>query len=740
MDVQVPPTVSLKLRDAVYTDALDDLELRPAALADLERRGLSRDQALEAGYRSIPRRGMESRDLVGHLVRRYGEEVVRAVPGFTDKNRRLTMPTAFGRRDGYLIPYRDAEGRITGCQVRFADTGYRSLRGSHHADLFHLAGVAEAGGDLYVTEGATKANVAAALAGLAVVAVPGLGLQSVHVAAIARLAAGRVIVALDQEANPNTAHARDRWIHELARAGLSVALAVWEGADCGGPKGIDDLVLVGGRPRIRPVHFPPAEISRPRHPRPVAEPGSLAPGGSQADAQVTTERAISEFLSRRKGGEALLVATPPGTGKTLAAGRELCGPGWGARVVVGTERLAREIADRFGFHVIRGRNADNCARIPAVHALAEAGHPVEKLACGSEEKPRCPHRVACVYYRQFKQSGVWIGAAEQLFNVRFVELSRVVVVDDADLGRSLIERVRISREAIFAAREHPAMVGRRPLRRVLDLVAHALIELERPALGMGAWDELARSAARHGEDLPALIAALPKQPTLPDPEALGPLEPDDVHAVPPRTLLRLAEARREELAAFRRGEPFNSRIRIDPHGVDVRRVRAHVARPRGWPPIADAALLVLDATPVEPLVQHLLSLHRRRPDVRAPVRLPEPVCVAQYATSPRGHTSLRDDRQLAALLDEVQAERRRMPVERPEDEGAVGFVPSRRRSPLSDSCRLRCCTSATCADRMRWRGCTASSSPAAPCPPAGRSISSPKWCITPSRGSRARWC
>ena len=671
-----PRAVAMPLadRDAVYRDLLDLLPLQPAALADLTRRGLSADAAREAGYRSIPHRGQQNQNLIRELTRRHGEKSLAICPGFTDKNGRRTFWTAYGNRDGYVIPYIDEEDRITGLQVRLFHGGYRTLRGTSLEFVYHVSGYVGADRDLYVTEGATKANVATALAGLPVFAVAGQSLKDTHVQAITRLEPARVIVALDQEGNANTARARERWASALAGAGLPVFVAVWEGADVGGPKGIDDLLHQGGRPRLRPVGAAPSGIGRARVLRPASEPGPVADGSTIEAARAATTKAVSTFIQERPRGRALLVATPPGTGKTTAVGAALKRRRFGARIVVGTERLAKELATAFDYHLIQGRNPQNCTRIPVVDALGARGNLVAKLACGTIEEPRCPDRGICPYWKQFDVPAAWVGAAEQIFNPHFLRGGTLLVVDDADPLRSLIERLMIAAADIDRAIAHPALAGRRDARHVLQVIRHALIDTEGTIAGPDAWDRLARSAAQGGQDLATLVGRLPKNPTMPQPTSSGPLHVEDVDRVPPQTLLRLFAALRDELHQFRSGEPFNSRIRISRDGVEIRWLREHV-RPRNRPPtVADMAVLVLDATPVDPLVDHLTGLHHRLPDVAVRIRLPDNVTVVQYAGSTNGHTVLRDDARRDALLREVQAERDAYPVERPEHEGAVGFL------------------------------------------------------------------
>lgn len=665
---------SVAARDPIYRLAIELLPLRKTMITELRRRGLD-GAAIQAGrYRSIPYRGEQNREVIRQLVDRFGEARVRATPGFTDRNGCLTMWTAVGSRDGMVIPYIDVTGQITGLQARFNDGRYLSPRGARLAEMYHVAGVPTPEDDLFLTEGGLKAHVAATLSGAAVFGVAGQGLQLSHIEAIRRMKPRRVIVALDQEDNANTDRARERWIERLGEAGLSVFVAIWEGNDLGGPKGLDDLFAAGGAPRIRPVATPPRGLTEPRTPQPTLAASPIPSGVTLAEARVRTVDAIERFTRRRPRGQALLVATPPGTGKTTAHGVALKDHRFAVRVVVGTDVLVSEIADAFGYTPIRGRRKANCQRMDVVSALGKAGLPIERFACGTEPEPRCPHRESCVYLAQFERAGVWIGTSEQLFNMRFIRGSGLVVVDDADLGRSLVERVRVAQGAIQAAIDHPGMQRRRPAHAVLRLLAHALVDLDSPLGGIGFWDHLARTARRYGEDLAAVIRSLPRTPSLPTPSDAGPVTVADIEAAPPQTILRLLLALREELPAFQAGHAFNSRLRADGAGIDIWRARPPVSPPRGSPPINDAALLVLDATPVKVLVDHLTRSHRRQPDVHMNVRLPEAVKVVQYTGATRGHGALMTPAGRRELLAEIAQERDAHPVGRPEAEAAVGFL------------------------------------------------------------------
>ncbi|MBI4302170.1 MAG: hypothetical protein HY664_06160 [Chloroflexi bacterium] len=689
---QTTPQPALKLpldtRHVIYSTALDLLPLRTEALQDLTARGLSHEAVIAAGYRSLPRRAGEHREFIRRLVDRFGEQTLRQCPGFTDKNGRLTFWTAFPDRDGYVVAYRREDGKITGIQAKVLGAKYLTARGTSLKEVYHVVGSPKPGEDLYATEGATKAIVASYLGGIAAFAVAGQSLAEEHIDAIKSLHPGRVIVALDQEENLNTDRARERWYRALSDAGLDVRVAVWEGQDVGGPKGLDDLIQEGSKPCLRRIYFVPAEIGQPRRPRASREAGPVEQGQSLEQVRALTRRSIEDFLvhHRRNRGKALLISTSPGSGKTRAVADALQNSS-AARILVGTRRLATELSEQFGYTLISGRNQDNCQRIDVVDALSEAGHDVGKLACGTASKPRCPFRSSCTYCGQFRSAGTRVGAAEQLFNPKFLEGGNIVVVDDADLSRTLVERHHLSVEVLERSVEQ--LRGRRWLaaRRLLSVVQHAIVDTPRqqsgrrgPAvMGPPLWDHLAKTARRYGEELQALIEALPRNRLLPQPQSnqAGVLAVEDVKAVPPAAVMRLMEALMEELPAFLSREDFNSRIRLDTRGIDICKLRELPNDTPGGFQFADIPVLLLDATPIDVFMNYLTRFHDRLPDVRASVRLPDNVTVVQYASSSNGHAVLREQWGVERVAAEIVAERRRFPALHPEQEAAICFVSQR---------------------------------------------------------------
>lgn len=676
-DVTPRPQLAAELAGAIYAQALALLTLRPEALHDLTRRGLSPAAASALGYRSIPHRGNEHQTFIATLVSTFGESVLRQCPGFTDKNGRITFWTAVTDRDGYVVPYRDARGQIRGLQLRLLGGRYRTATGTRLDTVYHLAGPPHSA-DLYLTEGATKANVAHALGDITVFAVAGQSLKRTHVEAIKRLAPRRVIVALDEEENPRTDQARERWLRMLGDAGLSAYRAVWEGADVGGPKGIDDLLQAGRRPRIRAVPVPLAALGNPRRPYPVDQPGPVDRGGTLAAARRETARAIDQFVAAGSAhaGKARLIASAPGTGKSTALAQAFQRHRSAARVLVGTKHLAAELAAEHGYVLVTGRSAENCERFDVVQRLGEAGHDVERLACGTPAEPHCPVRAACRYWAQFQQPGPRVAATEQLFNPPFLAGGSILALDDAELARSLVNRCSVPADVITRALDQLVHQRREPVRAVLQLLLHAITDAPAQSLiGPAVWDQLATTAARYSCDLVAVLNALPATLTLPEPDrgAHGDLTAAAVDAAPPATILQILNALRAELSSFQSGEDFNSGLRLSARGIEAWTLREPVSDRQGVPLLPRMALLVLDATPVDALVAHVMRDHERLPDVRATVQLPANVTVVQYAASSNGHTVLAADERLQVVIAEIEDERTRHPVADPRDEAVVVF-------------------------------------------------------------------
>lgn len=224
-------TLHIDVRHAIFSALIDRLPLRDEAILDLTSRGLPLWAAEKHGFRSLPRRGGEQTKIRDSLAREFGEDVLRRCPGLHDKNGRMgIVTTATG--DGYFVPFRDEEGRITGLQIKYVGGKYKSPFGSVLSEVYCIAGPVKPGCALWLTEGGTKAIVSAHLRpDLVFFGVAGQSLQSSHVQVIQRIEPSRVVVALDRECNAGTVAARRRWLDRLqAETTLPIYDAIWEGA------------------------------------------------------------------------------------------------------------------------------------------------------------------------------------------------------------------------------------------------------------------------------------------------------------------------------------------------------------------------------------------------------------------------------------------------------------------------------------------------------------------------------
>lgn len=670
----------------MYRFAFAKLGLRPNAVADLVRRELSLEAIERHGFKSLPQRGAEHVNFIRRMREQFSDDLLRRVPGFFDKNGRLGFRTASATRDGYVVPYVDELGRITGFQVRqlgtFSGAKYLTPYGARLDGVYIIAGAAEAGCTIYLTEGGLKAIVAHELGGYVVFAVAGQSLSGAHVDVLLRLSPAKVVVALDREANPNTERARVKWLKTLKHAGLNAVEAIWEGDDVGGAKGLDDLLHTVGAPRERLRAFPPSEMGERRTVVDTVEPGFIHTGITLRTARAQLAEEIEAFLkgSRRTPRGRLIRATP-GVGKTKTVANALARTGTAARIVVGTSDLAAEMAAEHGYYQVHGRNSDNCDRHDVVVALGEAGHEVEQAACGTPSEPRCPFRRECMYYRQFDRLGTWVGTTEQLFNARFLKAKAPVVVDDGELARSLIARGRVSREALARVTHQLHGAQHSAVLELVRILEHAITDVPSYAgqlgsiFGSNAWDHLARTARRYDRSIIELIGLIDNRVSLPSPavDESGWVTAATVAEVPPRHLRTLIAVLKREAADFAWGDEFNSRLRIGPDGIDVWQLRDPILDGDEEAILAQRPVLVLDATPIEPLVDHLLAMHHRLPDLDITVPIPDSVTVVQYATSTGGHTVLRDDGRRARTFAEVAAERELYPVSDPTREGIVLF-------------------------------------------------------------------
>ena len=241
--VKQTPKAAPGVLDRTYRVLLTELQLSETHRENLHCRGLSDAEIEGLRYRSLPANGRH--ELIIRLVGKLA-----GVPGFYFEagEWRLAGPA------GIAIPVRDTGGRIVGLQIRCdsADNrgSYRWLSsrgyfvGCSPGAPVHVAGPVSMGGDIWITEGPLKADIAALKLVRTVLAVPGVSNWHGVVPICHQLRPDRVIVSFDMDKNQNPAvrlHL-DALIAYLIRGSVRVFEADWNPNF----KGLDDL-LTGGQ-------------------------------------------------------------------------------------------------------------------------------------------------------------------------------------------------------------------------------------------------------------------------------------------------------------------------------------------------------------------------------------------------------------------------------------------------------------------------------------------------------------
>ncbi len=239
---------------AVYSALLAALPLAERHREALRRRGLTDAEIDRRGYGSLPVQGRAR--LAGMLHERWPDAVL-CVPGVVTREREGRHYLTLAGSAGLLVPVRDTAGRVLALLVRRDGDGggprYTYLSSARHggpssgAPVHVPLGVTASCQICRLTEGALKADVAAALSGLPTVGAAGLAWRpALHV--VQALGACTVRLALDADAIDKAAVARtlDACAAAAAAAGLAVELERWPASH----KGIDDALAAGVTPEV----------------------------------------------------------------------------------------------------------------------------------------------------------------------------------------------------------------------------------------------------------------------------------------------------------------------------------------------------------------------------------------------------------------------------------------------------------------------------------------------------------
>ena len=704
-----PAGLSRPLLDHVYRRLAELCGLDEHARRDLVNERCF-PQALEgdAVYFSLPRSGKHNEAISDALVNEFGVGVIERVPGFSVACKSCDGPDApgahrcqecgalgktpprfrsvrGGRHDYGLIACDENGLAFWGMSRRLpygestTGTKYMLLSSSRAVEAsltglpkYHLAGRHFPKDEVWVTEGVTKAEIAANFLRKPVVGLAGAAADAATLSEILRLLddwqPARVVLGFDADkhlldtngkpAKPNVLAGEKRLIEAMA-ARYEVSSAEWH---LSSGKGIDNLLVSGGTYMLVDRYEQP--VPRPRVPRPCAEPGEVDGGDTLEDARAMTAERIGRRFLRGYQNTIVLIAPPPGTAKTGSGLREQETSkrrvAWGTA----THRQADELVARAGdepcrcgvrrgdcsshrveLHHDYGRNADNCERIDVVKAARDAGYGARVGAwiCGTATRPICPFFAGCLFQLQFDRPGSHVASSEIVTQrPTSTDQMSVVIMDDLDSSRLISER-HISPALVERAEGSPGGASVRPL---LAVLRRAVDSAARPVYHRSAYAALDMAARSIGTSLERVLADTPNVRALaPDPTS------EAYEQALPGQLVDLVELLHEEFALYRAGTEFTSGLRVRAGGVDATRLLRPTVKSDGSTSLTGKAVAVLCSTPDPVLRQWMGQLNLEiLKEYRPKVSLPHGVRVIQDTSGfyGKGSTQAKDPDRLIA--------------------------------------------------------------------------------------------
>ena len=261
----------LMLRDFVYNELLEELELSKFHKENLLKRGLSEEQIEHFKYRSFPQVG--SSTIAKKIIFNTGvtHELVKhdpiyQIPGFYDFGDKVRMVK---RKQGILIPVVTRHGKISGFQIRFNDLSKKATqeqienfkRYSWFSSTEKETGVSITGIEnvhyvgfdfeskitpevVNITEGCLKADIAYALSGKPFISLMGVSNQGQLKEELVYLKEHgtkqiNICFDMDYRDKPEVKKALTNVIEKITNVGLSYQTIKWP-SDW---KGIDDFLL-----------------------------------------------------------------------------------------------------------------------------------------------------------------------------------------------------------------------------------------------------------------------------------------------------------------------------------------------------------------------------------------------------------------------------------------------------------------------------------------------------------------
>lgn len=245
-------------RHEVYLALLEELSLTAKHRANLASRGLS-EASIEYGrYRSMPAGKCHE------VVKRLQEQGLKlaGVPGFyLDKAGVVSLAGA----TGLLIPVLNQDFLIVGAQIRqdkpkddsgkyiWLSSSGRQL-GTGSKSPVHVAMPVEltTKEQVFLTEGALKADIIAQFSGAVAIGVPGVAMWRGALEVLTTLWPLEVILAFDNDRHSNEAveSAYNALLKGIQANHFNASVAIWPVEH----KGLDDFLLTGGQIKLQQVY------------------------------------------------------------------------------------------------------------------------------------------------------------------------------------------------------------------------------------------------------------------------------------------------------------------------------------------------------------------------------------------------------------------------------------------------------------------------------------------------------
>lgn len=246
-NIKLNQMATIEIRDKVYRSLIRKLSLSEKHYLNLKHRGLSNNDILRNGYKTLPF-DKELKNKICKELTNYGF-VLAGVPGFyTDKNMEWTFWTP--KEGGFLVPVINSVGQVQGCQVRkdalkkkytWFSSSYMK-NGAQCNGFIHVHwNPGHSSKKVVITEGALKATIASILSDTTFIAVPGINAIECLPEILSELKPEKLYVAYDMDyiQNKYVEKALNKLKWNLRTNGFNAIQSNWNPQY----KGIDDYML-----------------------------------------------------------------------------------------------------------------------------------------------------------------------------------------------------------------------------------------------------------------------------------------------------------------------------------------------------------------------------------------------------------------------------------------------------------------------------------------------------------------